>query len=127
MTITDRLRPHLREAAHRLAQGDMVGLCDINYDLQNVTPDYAVLRTAILERVRHPTSTVWRSHPIGRRSGYVVPNLLPSSMTGVSPSDVVWHRIFREYRIIGAIRWYRWAVRTCQLADRMKESTNASL
>ena len=127
MTITDRLRPHIREAAHQLARGELVGLCDINHDLQNATPDYAVLRTAILERGRHPTSTVWRSYPLGRLSGYVALNLLPSSMTGGYPCYVVWPRVVKEHRIIGALRWYRWAVRTCQLADRMKESTNASL
>ena len=121
MTITDMLRPHLREAATKLAEGDIVGLCELNYKHFDGTPEYAALAQGIRHRIAHPTSAAWKQHRPERRSVYVVKNLLPPAMVTSCPETAVWHRILREYRVIGALRWYRWALRTCQLADRTQK------
>lgn len=121
MTITDMLRPHLREAAAELAEGDIVGLCELNYTHFDGTPEYAALARGIRHHIAHPTSAAWKQHPPGQRSVYAAKNLLPPAMVTSCPETAVWRRLFREYRVIGALRWYRWALRTCQLADRIQK------
>ena len=90
-TFLERLLPAIEQEATNIRHGNRVGLC------------FAVSSADIsaAERVR-------------------CEELAPAMVTSC-PETAVWHRIFREYRVIGALRWYRWALRTCQLVDRIQK------
>ena len=125
MTITDELRPAIRQAALTIAEGDIVGLCWLKYS--HFSEDhlkYRALGNAMRQRITNPTSDAWqhRRHA-GQCSEFAVKNLLPLTVQVDDPLNVSWHRLPYETRVVGACRWYRWAIRTCELADGMlKES-----
>lgn len=125
MTITDKLRPYIRRAAQNIAGGEVVGLCKLSYDMLAHTPAYTAMRTAIAYSIQYPTDA-WGRRPIGYRSSGAVKNLpLPPDVAAAYQPDSAWHRVPYEGRVSGALCWYRWAIRACQLADRiLKENAN---
>lgn len=129
MTITDELRPAIRQAALTIAEGDIVGLCSLKYNHFSVAnPKYLTLGNAIRQRITNPTSDAWKQRRhAGQCSEFAVRNLLPLTVQQDDLLDFSWHRLPYETRVVGACRWYRWAIRTCQLADKMLEGVPLAL
>jgi len=130
VSIYETLKPRIRYACRDMLRGSEYtrGLCWIRGAVYNnddcARPaEYRALKAATQRAFAAPTSRVWAKRTWTHRSVLAVKNL--SQMDDAIAEDwSCWPLAVRQQ---AALRWYRWALRVCQHADRiMQESSNAT-
>lgn len=128
MSIYETLKPRIRYACRDMLHGSEYpsGLCVIRGTVYSSNDcarpaEYWALKDATQQAFATPTSRVWAKRTLTHRSSMAVKNL--SQIDDVIAEHwCFWPLAVRQQ---AALRWYRWALRTCQLADRLlKENAN---